>query len=582
MVDKWTPETTRPVIMGSKYMVSTGHYSASLAATRILDAGGNAVDAGVAAGLCLNVVQPDLTSIGGVAPICLYQASTRRVKTISGLGTWPKKTDVEFFTKQCAGRIPQGVKRSIVPSAIGAWLTALEQFGTMTFAEVAAPAIELAANGFHVHWLMKDTLSEPEDLAFIRKWPSSAKIFLDKDGEPHQVGKLLIQTDLARTLSRLAEAESNATTREEGIAAARDRFYRGDIADEMVRFSQEQGGWLSQSDLSEFEVEVEDAYTVNYRGYDVYACGPWSQGPVVLETLNILEGYELKEITRGSADYYHLILESLKASFADRDRYYGDPRFVQVPMDGLLSKEYASEWRKRIDMNVANPGMPTPGDAWQFSASVEANPSRWSFPDASPGRTEPDTSYLCVVDTEGNAFSATPSDGVPGTPIVAGLGFIISGRGLQSWVDQRHPSSMQPGKRPRLTPNPGIVIKDGEFVMPYGTPGTDVQPQAMVQFLVNTLDHGLDVQAAIEAPRAASYSFPGSGDPHSYTPGVVRLEARAGREVASKLTAKGHLVDMWPAWSGVAGSVGAVRAETASNLYFGGADPRRMAYALGW
>lgn len=580
MSSKWVPDTTRPVIMGSHYMVSTGHYLASLAATRILDAGGNAVDAGVAAGLCLNVTQPDLTNIGGVAPICLYQADTGRVFTVSGLGSWPRETDIDYFTR--SGQIPDGLPRSVVPAAMGAWLTALERFGTMSFREVAEPAIELAANGFPVHAVMHDTLSEPSAVANLRRWPSNAAIFLDGLGEPLPVGHQCVQADLATTLSKLADAEAGSTRREEGIAAARDRFYRGDIADAMVRFSRENGGWLSAADLAEFEPEVEEALSVNYRGVDVYGCGPWCQGPVVLQTLNILEGYDLGEIPLGGADYYHIILEALKAAFADRDRYYGDPRFVAVPTAGLLSKEYAAAWRARIDVAGACPGMPEPGDAWAYAGCPEPAPSQWRFPTPLGGPAQPDTSYLCVVDSAGNAFSATPSDGVTGTPVVPGLGCIISSRGVQSWVDQSHPSCIRPGKRPRLTPSPGMVVKPGEFVMPYGTPGNDVQPQAMVQFLVGHLDHGLDPQRAVETPRAATYSFPGTTHPHPYNVGLVRLEERAGADVARSLTEMGHRVESWPPLTGVAGSVCAARAEIGGGRYVGAADPRRVAYALGW
>ncbi|OLF12108.1 hypothetical protein BLA60_08805 [Actinophytocola xinjiangensis] len=580
MSDKWVPRTSRPVIMGSRYMVSTGHYLASLAATRILDAGGNAVDAGVAAGLCLNVVQPDLTNIGGVAPICLYQADTGRVATISGLGHWPAGTDLDYFTR--TGHIPVGLPRSVVPAAMGAWLTALERFGTMSLRAVAAPAVELAAEGFPVHAVMHDTMSEPKAVANLRRWPGNASVFLDAHGDPLPVGARCVQTDLAATLTRLGDADATGTTREAGIAAARDRFYRGDIAAELVRFSREGGGWLSEQDLAGFEPEVEDALSVDYRGARVYGCGPWCQGPVVLQTLGILAGYDLAALPLGGTDYYHVILEALKAAFADRDRYYGDPRFVPVPVEGLLSPEYAATRRAGIDLGAASPGMPAPGDAWAFNGTPEPEPSQWRFPTPAGGPSQPDTSYLCVVDSAGNAFSATPSDGVTGTPIVPGLGFIISSRGVQSWIDQRHPASIRPGKRPRLTPNPGLVVKPGEFVMPYGTPGADVQPQAMVQFLVAHLDHGLDPQAAVEVPRAATYSYPGTHDPHPYHAGLVRLEGRAGREVAAGLVAKGHRVESWPELTGVAGSVGAIRAEVDGRGYFGAADPRRVAYALGW
>jgi gamma-glutamyltranspeptidase/glutathione hydrolase len=559
-------------------MVSAGHSAASLAAMRILDAGGNATDAGVAGGLCINVVQPDLTSIGGVAPICLFDAASEKVLTISGLGTWPMETDVSFFAE--SGRISAGVNRSVVPGAMYAWLTALELYGTMTVEQVLTPAIELARDGFPMHQLMVDTLSEPRDLANMRSWPSTAEIYLDENGDPYQVGEIFVQADLGRTLQRLVDAAAGATTREDGVRAARDLFYRGEIAEQMVEFSRSQGGWLSKSDLANFSVEIEEALHVEYRGYDIYACGVWSQGPVVLQALNILEGFDFGDIARGGADHYHLVLEALKCAFADRDRYYADPRFVQVPVDGLLSKAYAAERRASIDLASATPGMPNPGRAWEYSADAEKEPTRWRHPDASAGRIEPDTSYIAVVDSQGNAFSATPSDGLTGTPVVPGLGFIMSGRGLQSWLDPDHPSSIQPGKRPRLTPSPGMVIRKGEFVMPYGTPGTDVQPQAMTQFVLNVVDYGLSVQAAVEEPRVVTYSFPGTGDPHAYSPGLVKAEARIDDAVTEELRARGHRVERWPAWTGIAGSMGAVCA-SADGVLRGAADPRRLAYAVG-
>ena len=582
MADKWVPATTRPNIMGLNYMVSTGHYLASLAATRILDAGGNAIDAGVAGGLCLNVVQPDLTSIGGVAPISIFSSDTGRVSTVSGLGTWPAKADPEFFHVAHGGRIPAGIHRTVVPSAIAAWLTALERFGTMSLDQVAAPAIELAEKGFPAHQIMHDTFTHEPDLANMRSWPSTASVFLNARGLPHEVGETVVQSDLARSLTRLVVASAGAASREAGIVAARDLFYRGDMARSMAEFSRTQGGWLEEGDLAGFEVELEEACMVDYRGHEVYSCGPWSQGPVVLETLNILEGFDMAAIPLDSSDYYHVVIEALKASFADRDRYYGDPRFIDVPIDGLLSKEYAAQWRARIDLGHATLGMPEPGNAWDFSTAAEAKPSAWQFPSPLAGRREPDTSYLCVVDSHGNAFSATPSDGATSTPLVPGLGFTMSSRGMQSWLDPRHPSSLEPGKRPRLTPNPGMVVKKGKFVMPYGTPGNDVQPQAMVQFLIGTLDHGLDLQAAIERPRAVTYSFPGSSDPHTYTPGLVKVESRVGTAVIQELSERGHSVQLWPEWTGVAGSICAVRADLDPRRFIGAADPRRVSYALGW
>lgn len=580
MADTAWPRTTRPVIMGTQYMVSGGHYLAAAAGLRILEAGGNAIDAGVATGLCMNVTQADLTNLGGVAPIMLYLADSGTVETISGLGWWPQAASLDFFQREQGGRIQRGIHRCVLPAAVDAWCTALERHGTMTLAEVAAPAIDLAENGFPMHDVMLETFSTPSALEAMRQWPSTRSVFLP-DGAPHALGVRVVQKDLAQTLRLLVEAERQAPSRAAGIRAARERFYTGDIAEQMVDFVRRQGGWLTMADLAAFHVTVEAPLHTTYRGYEVYACGPWCQGPVVLETLNILEGYDLASQERFSPVVYHLILEALKAAFADRDRYYGDPRFVDVPMDGLLAKAYAAEWRTRLDLRRASPGMPEPGDAWRFSAQPERQPSRWTFPTPHNGPVEPDTSYVAVVDRWGNAFSATPSDGVTGAPLVPGLGLSISSRGMQSWLDPNHPSCLAPGKRPRLTPSPGMVLKDGRLLMPYGTPGNDVQPQAMVQFLVNILDYGMNPQQATEAPRCATMSFPRSSDPHPYTPGLAHLEARLEPSVSEALVRMGHQLRMWPAWSKAAGSLGAVQVDHAQGVLHGVADVRRMAYAMG-
>jgi gamma-glutamyltranspeptidase/glutathione hydrolase len=431
-----------------------------------------------------------------------------------------------------------------------------------------------------MHDLMQDTLSTASALEALRQWPTTSTVFLS-GGQLPPLGARVVQKDLASTLRRLVEAERGASSREAGIGAARDRFYRGDIAEQMVHFSCTQGGWLTMQDLAAFRVAVEAPVKTTYHGYEVYACGPWCQGPVVPQTLNILEGYDLASQDRFSAQVYHLILEALKASFADRDRYYGDPRCVAVPIEGLLSKVYATQWRERIDPRLAQPGMPAPGDAWAFAGRREQHPSRWKYPAPSDGPVEPDTSYVAVVDRWGNAFSATPSDGITSAPLVAGLGFVISSRGMQSWLDPDHPSCLAPGKRPRLTPSPGMVLKDGRLVMPYGTPGNDMQPQAMVQFLVNVIDYGMNPQQASDAPRCATFSFPRSSDPHPYTPGLCHLEARLPSSVPEALKRMGHKLRLWPEWSRGAGSMGTVLVDHEHGVLHGAADPRRMAYTMG-
>jgi gamma-glutamyltranspeptidase/glutathione hydrolase len=349
----------------------------------------------------------------------------------------------------------------------------------------------------------------------------------------------------------------------------------------MAAFCGRMGGFLTAEDLAEFHVKVEPPETTTYRGHEVYGCGPWCQGPVVLQALNILEGFDLRASPHNSAPVLHLIAEALKAGFADRHGYYGDPEFTEVPLRGLLSKEYAADWRRRIDLANAAPGMPDPGDPWPYEDAPGRRRAGGEVV-AAAGPEPPDTSYLCVMDADGSAFSATPSDGVLDTPLVPDLGVIISPRGKQFWLDPEHPSCLAPGKRPRLTPNPGLVMKDGHVVMAYGTPGLDVQPQAMIQLLVNLIDYGMDVQEAIEAPRIATYSFPASTHPHPYNPGLLQIEGRIPPGVRDQLAAMGHRVEVWPAYAPQAGALCVIRRNRDEGTLAGGADPRRLAYAVGW
>jgi gamma-glutamyltranspeptidase/glutathione hydrolase len=576
------PQTFRPAITGRHFMVSTGHYLASMAAVRILERGGNAIDAGVAAGMCINILQPDMTNLGGVAPVMLYSARDNEVRTISGLGSWPASVRREYFVEECGGKIPSGVKNAVMPAAIDSWLTALKLYGTMPLADVAAPAIALAEDGFTAYDFFCANIQA--DVERVSQWPSTAAIFLQRGAAP-AVGDRVVQQDAANLLRMLVEAETGALGqgREAAIAAARDRFYKGDIAERIAAFFAESGGFLTLDDLRSFSVEVETPVSVRYRGYDVCSCRPWCQGPVAAEALAILEGYDLVDMGHNSAAALHVIIEALDAAFADRERYYGDPKFIDVPIDGLLDPGYAASWRDRIDPHQAFTGMPEPGDPWRYQPqAVGAAGGTWREPRPFAARVDPDTSYLCVVDEQGNAFSATPSDGVTNTPIVPGLGIIVSGRGGQSWLDPEHPSAIAPGKRPRLTPSPGMIMKDGRVFAPYGTPGNDVQPQAMVQLAINLIDFGMDPQAAVEAPRVASFNYPRSSHPHPYSPNLVNAESRIPSQVLQSLREMGHLVEPWPEWEPRAGSLCAVVADPDRGTLTGAADPRRLAYAIGW
>src|SRR5579872_2609108 len=568
----------RPTIAVTKHAIAAGHYLASTAGFDILQAGGNAIDAGVAAGIALGVVQSDLVNCAGVAPIMIYDAEKREVVTIAGLGTWPKALAPDFFMRAHGGKIPVGVLRTVVPAAPDAWITALRRYGTMGFGDVAAAAIRIARDGFPMYPLMAASLERQAERHAM--WPSSAAVYLP-NGRVPKPGEVFRQTDLAASLQYMADEEKAAAGRgrEAGLEAARDAFYRGDIAKKLVAFMKEQGGLLSAEDLAEYHSPVGPPERRRFGDLDVFTCGAWCQGPVLLQTLALLEGIDLKALGHNSADYVHTLTEALKLAFADREAYYTDPATGDVPLATLISPEYAAERRKQIRPDRAWPELPPAGEV-NGGREVGFGGLRESRPNPFP---EPDTSYVCAVDRWGNVFSATPSDGSYGSPVVPGVGFIPSNRGSQSRPDPRHPAGVAPGKRPRLTPNPALAIRNGgaEF-LPFGTPGGDVQTQAMLQVLLNVFAHGMPVQDAIEAPRFASYSYPSSFAPYDYYPGRLNLEGRYPEEVTSELARRGHKVERWPDWIWLAGAVCAIRSDTKRGVMEAGADPRRAAYALGW
>ena len=576
-------ETYRPPIMGMTHMVSAGHYLAAAAGYRILEEGGNAIDAGVASGIAINVTLPNATNFGGVAPIAIYHAASDSVVTISGLGRWPRAASIDYFLQNAGGEIPPGILRCVVPSAADAWLTALEHYGTMTFEEVVAPSLELAEKGFPLSAAVQESLGRSDETleGDVAQWESTREVFMPGARVP-EVGEPLVQKDLARTFRRLIEVErANAVGgREAAIRAARDYFYKGDIAEEMVRFSRDQGGLLTLEDLADFSVKIEEPEIGRFKDYTVYTCGPWCQGPVVAQTLQMLEDDDLASLGHNSPDYIHLVSQALNLAFADRHYYYGDPDYVDVPMDGLLSKEYTRARRSAIDMERAFQEMPPPGEPWAYQGKPDRGLAAQALA-AVPGDQEQDTSYTCVVDRWGNAFSATPSDGLFGSPIVPGLGFLISSRGSQNWLDPDHASSLQPGKRPRLTPNPAIAFKKGKLFMPFGTPGGDAQCPAMVQMFLNIVEFGMNPQEAIEQPRFIPWNYPNSFWPHTYLPGRLHVEGRVPDGTNDELVRRGHDLRVIDEWSPQMGSLSSIVVDQDSGALKAGADIRRDAYAIG-
>jgi len=569
----------RPTIMGTRHMIAATQYLAAEAGFKILEAGGNAIDAGVAGGIALGVVQPEFVNVAGVAPIIIYSAAEKRIVTIPGLGTWPKALDRNYFKTRHAGKIPQGIMRTVVPAAPDAWITALERFGTMSFGEVARSAIAYARDGFPVYTLMNEVITEHE--AEYRLFPTNVDLYLPS-GRPPQVGEVFVQKALGATLQHMAdqEAAASARGRAAGLAAARDAFYRGDIARAIVKFQKENGGILSAEDLANYHSGFDEPVATTFGDITLYACGPWCQGPSLLQAMNLLDAAELQKLGHNSTGYLHRITEAVKLAFADREAWFGDPRMIDVPIEAILSREYAKTRREMIRPGQAWPEMPPAGDPRKLAA--ERTPSGTPLvPERAFSAPELDTSHVCCIDKHGNVFAATPSDGSYNAPVIPELGIIPSPRGSQNWGDPDHPSGVAPGKRPRLTPSPAIAIEPGKMKMPFGTPGGDVQTQAMLQVFLNIHLFGMEVQEAVEAPRVASYSYPSSFEPHAYHPGLLNMESRIDKATGEALGRLGHKIGWWPEWTWLAGAVCTVVGDEASGVLKGGADPRRPSYALG-
>ncbi len=559
----------RPTLYGTRHAVSAGHYLAAAAGFSILEAGGNAVDAGCAAGMALGVLQPDLVNFAGVAPIMIRMADGT-IETIAGLGHWPSALPSDLFMREHGGKIPPGILRTVVPAAPDAWITALERHGTMSFGDVAASAMRFAHEGFAVYPLLHASITAHVD--DYARWPQNAAVFL-RNGKAPEIGSLFQQQDVAKVIGYMADEERSAARngRAAGLEAARAAFYQGDIAQKIVAFHKAEGGYLSRDDLAEYRSRLEPAVLRRWRGHEVAVCGPWCQGPALLEALLLVEQLGLDGLAHNSPEYLHIIVQALNYAFADREHFFGDPRFTDVPIDWLLAPETIARRAAGISRTQAVGELPSRlgGSDVALRASLAEMP-----------KVEADTSYACAVDRWGNAFSATPSDGSSGTPLIPGLGIAPSSRGSQSRPDPRHPAGVAPGKRPRLTPNPAIVMLADGGVMPFGTPGGDVQIQAMLQVLLNTLHFGMELQSAIEAPRVASYSFPSSFAPFDYFPGRLAVESRIDPATRDGLTARGHVVKDWPDCTWLAGSVEAIKTDPATGLIAAGADPRRPAYAI--
>lgn len=578
--DGWTTSsrTFRPVVRGTQYAVSSMKQEATRAAARVLESGGNAFDAIVAGQAVLALVSPENNGLGADAVILVYDAGEKQVYSINAEGTAPKLATIDWYNQNNDGKIPNsdGLLCASLPGVIDAWYVLLDRWGTMTFSQVLEQAIEVAENGFPIGDDLARAIAGSKK---IQKYPTSKKVYFP-NGEAPQPGDIFRNVDAARMLRKLVDAEQAAAGqgRRTALRAARDRFYKGDIAKTMGEFSEQNGGLYRYEDFAAYTAQVETPVSVSYRGYDVYKNPSSSQGPAELFLLNILEGYDVRKLGHNSSEYIHTSVEALKLAFADREQL-GDTDFVRVPYEGLLSKAYAAERRKLIDPNQASLEI-RPGNPEQFMKAAQAPAHGGHTHVGEADYSAEDTSYIAVVDKDHNMVSFEPSlhSGFGTGVVMADLGFSFNCRGDYYSLTPGEPRSLEPGKRPRSTLQSTLVMKDGQPWLITGSPGGDDQIQRTVQTLMNMIDFGMNVQQAIEAPRWSTRGIASSVFPHNMShPGDLSVESRISDAVQKALQAKGHKLQSAGAWS--LGSNAAIAIDPKTGVLSAGADPRVEAYA---
>lgn len=586
-------QTFRPVVRGKRGVVAGGHPLSVEAGMRILQQGGNAVDAGVATVLAASVIEFSHFGFGGEVPI-LIKLKGKDVAVVEGMGTAPKKATREFFVNRDAskdttgttmpnaksGLIPSnGPLAATVPAVLDACVVALDQFGTKSLAEVLQPAIELA-DGFPIDELRVEYIRTRSRV--FSQWPDAKRVFLP-NGEVPKLGDVFVQPDLARTLREIVAAEKSAAKkgRHAALVAARDYFYRGPLGKRIGDYMQQNGGLLAAEDLAGWQAKVGAPVKAEFRGYEVYKAGFWTQGPAMVETLNLLDGYDLKSLGHNSPDYIHTLAESLKLALADRDRYYGDPNFVKIPTNELLSKDYAALRRSLIEKQRASLAQ-QPGDPQNMKAVLATAVERTSRLSTVPEiERANDTTCVNVIDKDGNLFSATPS-GAWLPAVVAGDTGVLMGQRLQSALtDANSPNVVAPGKRPRITLTPTLVLKGGQPFMVLSTPGGDNQDQALLQVFLNIIEFDMSPQEAVEAPRFDTQHYVSSFDDHEFRAGSLNVESRIAEKTIEELKARGHKVRVQsPFGTGSAPTV--IVYNTQTGVSSAGADPRRGRYAVAW
>jgi gamma-glutamyltranspeptidase/glutathione hydrolase len=586
--------TTRPEIAGTFGVVASTHWIASQSGMAVLERGGNAFDAAAAAAFVLHVAEPHLNGPGGDAPIIVHDARSRTQHIVCGQGVSPADATIDAFRALDLDLVPgTGLLPAVVPGAFDAWCLMLRDWGTWELSDVMAFAIGYAAKGIPIVPRISAAIEQVRPL-FEQEWRTSAAVFLP-NGKTPPPGSLFARPTLADTYSRLCR-EATGTTREARIDAARNAWYRGFVAAAIDRFCRDQAimdtsgrrhrGLLTADDLAAWSAKIERPLTYDYHEYTVLKCGPWSQGPAFLQQLALLRGFDVGAMDPLGADFVHTVIEAAKLAFADREAYYGDPNFVPVPLDILLSDAYAADRRALIGPQASmelRPGI-VPGytpivdhDAAKRALVVGAGAGEPTV--SRLGAVGGDTCHIDVIDRHGNMVSATPSGGwLQSSPVIPELGFCLGTRGQMFWLTPGLPNSLTPRKRPRTTLSPSFALRDGKPWMSFGTPGGEQQDQWSLIMFVRMVHHRMNIQQAIDAPSFHTEHWPSSFWPRVARPGRVVIEGRYGDAVLKSLQDRGHLAEKGEDWS--EGRLSAARLE--NGMMLAGANPRGMqGYAVG-
>jgi gamma-glutamyltranspeptidase/glutathione hydrolase len=597
--------TTRPEILGTFGVVTSTHWLATASGMAMLEKGGNAFDACAAAAFVLQVVEPHLVGPAGDMPAVFYSAATKKVEVLCAQGPAPEAATIEAYKKLGLDLIPgSGLLSTVVPGAFGGWMTLLRDHGRLPLREVLEPAIGYFENGHPMLPRVSDTIGTLTDL-FTNEWPSSGAVYLPGGNVPK--GKELFRNKAAaETYKRiLTEAEAAGGSREKQIQAAYDSWYKGFVAEAMDAFcrtteaidssGRRHKGLLTADDMARWQPTYETPASVTYHGWEVFKIGPWGQGPVFLQTLKILEGFDIGAMGPTSAEFIHHVTEAMKLAFADREAYYGDPDFVKVPLATLLSDDYAAGRRKLIGDKASHelrPGMIAGFEkqvgkmlaniriAGQGGAKGGATVGEPTLASMVASSRRGDTVHIDVIDKWGNMIAATPSGGwLQSSPVIPELGFPLNSRAQAFWLDEGLPSSLAPRKRPRTTLTPTIAFENGEPRLAFGTPGGDQQEQWQLGMFLRRVHHGLNLQEAIDLPLFHTQHFPSTFYPREARPGHLTVEESVGEAALADLARRGHDLERAPAWT-----VGRLTAAETSRdgLLRAAATPRLMqAYAAG-